>query len=174
MILHGQPAPLFLVQNAGTSRRSSVMLSTQSPRHPLPMRVAHHDACHLRHAQGIYEQLRAAFSPPSPAWKLTRLTRPASAVALPASTTFSIPNRPVSLASEKWGNLLATQSQAVISANPGCLLQLMSGLAVAAWGAMPAFHMVELLDASIRGVCSKGSSSSEEREAVTLSPQALL
>ena len=27
-----------------------------APRHPLPMRIAYHDACHLRHAQGIHQQ----------------------------------------------------------------------------------------------------------------------
>jgi len=27
---------------------------TIAPRSPLPLRVAYHDACHLRHAQGIY------------------------------------------------------------------------------------------------------------------------
>ena len=49
-------------------------------------------------------------------------------------------------------NLLATGAQAVISANPGCLLQLMHGLRRRGMRGMPAFHMVELLDASMRGV----------------------
>jgi glycolate oxidase iron-sulfur subunit len=40
----------------------------------------------------------------------------------------------------------------VISANPGCLLQLMSGLRRRGLDAMPTYHMVELLDASIRNV----------------------
>ena len=40
----------------------------------------------------------------------------------------------------------------MLSANPGCLLQLMNGLRLRGLKAMPAFHMVELLDASIRGI----------------------
>jgi len=42
-------------------------LPTQSPRHPLPMRIAYHDACHLRHAQAIFEQPRpsACYDPRS-------------------------------------------------------------------------------------------------------------
>jgi glycolate oxidase iron-sulfur subunit len=39
-----------------------------------------------------------------------------------------------------------------VSAKPGCLLQLMSGLRRRGERALPAFHMVELLDASIRGL----------------------
>jgi len=56
------------------------------------------------------------------------------------------------LGDRKVKNLLATKAAAVVSANPGCLLQLMSGLRRRGERAMPAFHMVELLDASIRGV----------------------
>ena len=52
-------------------------------------------------------------------------------------------------------NLLSTDAQAVLSANPGCLLQLMNGLRQRGLKAMPAFHMVELLDASIRGVSAE-------------------
>jgi glycolate oxidase iron-sulfur subunit len=33
-------------------------LPAQAPRHALPMRVAYHDACHLRHAQNVFEQPR--------------------------------------------------------------------------------------------------------------------
>ncbi len=56
------------------------------------------------------------------------------------------------LGDRKVTHLMATQAAAVVSANPGCLLQLMSGLRRRGEKAMPAFHMVELLDASIRGV----------------------
>ncbi len=56
------------------------------------------------------------------------------------------------LGDRKVDSLLATKAKAVISANPGCLLQLMSGLRRRNMQAIPAFHMVELLDASIRNV----------------------
>jgi glycolate oxidase iron-sulfur subunit len=56
------------------------------------------------------------------------------------------------LGDRKVENLLTTGAEAVLSANPGCLLQLMSGLRRRGLKAMPAFHMVELLDASIRGI----------------------
>jgi glycolate oxidase iron-sulfur subunit len=56
------------------------------------------------------------------------------------------------LGDRKVENLIATRAEAVISANPGCLLQLMSGLRRRGLATMPAFHMVELLDASMRNV----------------------
>ncbi|MDP9050076.1 MAG: heterodisulfide reductase-related iron-sulfur binding cluster, partial [Acidobacteriota bacterium] len=56
------------------------------------------------------------------------------------------------LGDRKVAHLLATRADAVVSANPGCLLQLMSGLRRAGQKELPAFHMVELLDASIRGL----------------------
>ena len=56
------------------------------------------------------------------------------------------------LGSRKVDNLLSTGAEAVLSANPGCLLQLVNGLRQRGLKTMPAFHMVELLDASIRGI----------------------
>ena len=52
-------------------------------------------------------------------------------------------------------NLLTTGADAVISANPGCLLQLMKGLRERGLKAMPTFHLVELLDASQRGISAE-------------------
>jgi glycolate oxidase iron-sulfur subunit len=56
------------------------------------------------------------------------------------------------LGSRKVDNLLSTGAEAVASANPGCLLQLIHGLHRRGFKTMPAFHMVELLDASMRGI----------------------
>jgi glycolate dehydrogenase iron-sulfur subunit len=35
-----------------------VELGPVAPRHPLPLSVAYHDACHLAHAQGVRAQPR--------------------------------------------------------------------------------------------------------------------
>jgi glycolate oxidase iron-sulfur subunit len=56
------------------------------------------------------------------------------------------------LGDRKVANLLATQAAAVVSANPGCLLQLQSSLRRHGEKEIPTFHMIELLDASIRGI----------------------
>ena len=60
------------------------------------------------------------------------------------------------LGDRKVDNLMATNAEAVASSNPGCLLQLMHGLRRRGLKTMPAFHLVELLDASIGGVGASG------------------
>ena len=42
-----------------TSRAAGRARAARAPRHPLPLRVAYHDACHLAHAQGVRAQPRA-------------------------------------------------------------------------------------------------------------------
>jgi glycolate oxidase iron-sulfur subunit len=126
-------------------------LPAQSPRHPLPMSVAYHDACHLRHAQAIYEQPRRLLAT-IPGLQVNEIEEAVLCCGSAGVYNLLQPEPARELGDRKVSNLLATKSQAVISANPGCLLQLMSGLRRRGLEAMPAFHMVELLDASIRGV----------------------
>jgi glycolate oxidase iron-sulfur subunit len=126
-------------------------LSTQSPRHPLPMRVAYHDACHLRHAQAIYEQPRQLLGT-IPDLEVVEIEE--ANLCCGSAGVYNLLN-PVTanqLGDRKVENLLASNVEAVISANPGCLLQLMRGLRRRGLQAIPAFHMVELLDASIRNI----------------------
>jgi glycolate oxidase iron-sulfur subunit len=49
----------------------------------------------------------------------------------------------------KVANLLKTGADIVVSGNPGCMMQLRSGLD-AAGRTMPSRHLIELVDASIR------------------------
>ena len=59
------------------------------------------------------------------------------------------------LGDRKAGHVLATGADAFASANPGCLVQVSQALGRAG-RPLPAFHPVELLDASIRGITSGG------------------
>jgi len=124
-------------------------LPAQAPRHPLRMRVAYHDACHLRHAQAIHEQPRRLLSA-IPGLEVVEVEE--SNLCCGSAGVYNLLNpEPASqLGDRKVEKLLATSAEAVISANPGCLLQLMSGLRRRGLQTMPTFHMVELLDASIR------------------------
>jgi glycolate oxidase iron-sulfur subunit len=124
-------------------------LPAQAPRHPLRMRVAYHDACHLRHAQAIHEQPRRLLST-IPGLEVVEVEE--SSLCCGSAGVYNLLNpEPASqLGDRKVEKLLATRAEAVISANPGCLLQLMSGLRRRGLQTMPTFHMVELLDASIR------------------------
>jgi len=123
-------------------------LPARAPRHPLPMRVAYHDACHLRHAQAIHEQPRRLLST-IPGLEVAEVEE--SNLCCGSAGVYNLlnPEPATQLGDRKVEKLLATKAEAVISANPGCLLQLMSGLRRRGLRTMPTFHLVELLDASI-------------------------
>jgi glycolate oxidase iron-sulfur subunit len=122
-----------------------------SPRHPLPLRIAYHDACHLRHAQGIHQQPRRLLSE-IPQLEVAEIAEASLCCGSAGVYNLLQPEAAQQLGDRKVSHLLDLRSQAVVSANPGCLLQLMSGLRRRGERTLPAFHMVELLDASIRGL----------------------
>lgn len=120
-------------------------------RNPLQLRVAYHDACHLRHAQGIYREPRQVLSS-VPGLEVTDI--PEASLCCGSAGVYNLlqPETADQLGDRKVANLLATRAEAVVSANPGCLLQLTAGLRRRGESGMPAFHLVELVDASIRGI----------------------
>ncbi len=129
-------------------------LSPLAPRHPLKLRVAYHDACHLQHAQGVRAQPRRLLKS-IPDLEVAEI--PEGSLCCGSAGVYNLlqPDTANALGDRKVDNLLTTGAQAVLSANPGCLLQLMNGLRRRGLSAMPAFHMVELLDASIRGLSAE-------------------
>jgi glycolate oxidase iron-sulfur subunit len=126
-------------------------LEPVAARNPLKMRVAYHDACHLRHAQGIFREPRQVLAA-VPGLEVAEIAEASLCCGSAGVYNLLQPETATELGDRKVANLLETKAAAVVSANPGCLLQLMAGLRRRGEKAMPAFHMVELLDASIRGV----------------------
>jgi glycolate oxidase iron-sulfur subunit len=126
-------------------------LPALAPRHPLTMRVAYHDACHLRHAQAIFNEPRQLLAT-IPGLEVEEVAEALLCCGSAGVYNLLHPEPANELGNRKVENLLACKAEAVISANPGCLLQLMSSLRRRGMAAMPAYHMVELLDASIRNV----------------------
>ena len=126
-------------------------LSPVATRHPLPLRIAYHDACHLRHAQGIYQQPRDLLAA-IPQLEIAEIAEPSLCCGSAGVYNLLHPEPAQQLGDRKVTNLLATHAEALVSANPGCLLQLKSGLTRSGEADLPAFHMVQLLDASIRGL----------------------
>jgi glycolate oxidase iron-sulfur subunit len=125
-----------------------------APRHPIKLRVAYHDACHLQHAQGIRDQPRRLLAG-IPALEVDEI--PEASLCCGSAGVYNLLHSEAAnqLGDRKVDNLLTTGAQAVLSANPGCLLQLMQSLRRRGMKAMPAFHMIELLDASIRGISTE-------------------
>jgi glycolate oxidase iron-sulfur subunit len=129
-------------------------LEPLSPRNPLPLRVAYHDACHLRHAQGIFLEPRALLAT-IPGVEIVEVAESSMCCGSAGVYNLLHPEPAAELGDRKTTHLLAAQADAVVSANPGCLLQLMSGLRRQGHAELPAFHLVQLLDASIRGVSTE-------------------
>jgi glycolate oxidase iron-sulfur subunit len=124
-------------------------LEPQAARHPLRLRVAYHDACHLQHAQGVRMQPRALLrSIP----QLELLEIPESAICCGSAGIYNLvqPEAAAELGDRKARNVAAVEPDVVVSGNPGCLLQLQSALARAG-RQVPVRHTVEVLDASIHG-----------------------
>jgi len=123
-------------------------LEPRATRHPLPVRVAYHDACHLQHAQRIRVQPRSVLnSIPN----LQILEIPEAAVCCGSAGIYNLvqPEAAAELGDRKAAHVAGVNPDLVVSGNPGCLLQLQSALARAGKG-MPVRHGIELLDASIR------------------------
>jgi len=118
--------------------------------HPLPMRVAYHDACHLAHAQGIRTQPRAVLAR-IPGLDVVDLKE--SDVCCGSAGIYNLiaPRAADDLGSRKAAGIVASGAEMVTAGNGGCLLQISAALRRSGHP-LPTRHPVELLDASIRGL----------------------
>jgi glycolate oxidase iron-sulfur subunit len=138
---------------AAKCRDISEFLAELVPRvtwHPLRLRVAYHDACHLQHAQGIRTQPRALLRR-IPQLELLEISEAAICCGSAGIYNLVQPEAAAKLGDRKAGHLAALEADMVVSANPGCMLQLQSALARTG-RKLPVRHIVELFDASIRGI----------------------
>jgi glycolate oxidase iron-sulfur subunit len=137
----------------GKVRDLSEILAEAGPvaeRHPLPMAVAYHDACHLAHAQGIRAQPRQLLRG-IPGLEVREI--PEAEICCGSAGIYNIV-KPVAareLGDRKAANVLKTGAPLLVTANPGCLMQVASSLERAGQRIALA-HIVEVLDASIRGL----------------------
>jgi len=124
-------------------------LEPRAVRHPLPLRVAYHDACHLQHAQGVHAQPRQMLET-IPELELVEI--PDAALCCGSAGIYNLvqPDAAMQLGDRKVNHCLSTNPDLVVSANPGCLMQLASGLKRAG-KQVPVLHMIELMDAAIQG-----------------------
>ncbi len=125
-------------------------LTPVAPRHPITLRVAYHDACHLAHAQGIRRQPRDVLRA-IPGIELTDI--PEADVCCGSAGTYNLlePKTANQLGERKARNILSMKPDLIATANPGCLLQIQASLQRLGTP-IPALHPVQLVDASIRGV----------------------
>ena len=123
--------------------------SNRAPRHPIEMRVAYHDACHLAHAQGVRQPPRDVLgSIPG----LTIVPIADGDICCGSAGIFNLvqPEMAAELGRRKVEKIDEARPDAVATTNPGCMLQI-GAAGRAAGQSRPVYHVVELLDASIRG-----------------------
>jgi glycolate oxidase iron-sulfur subunit len=152
-LLRDDPSADWAVTIAERVRDISEFLVEIGPaarRHPLPVRAAYHDACHLAHAQGIRAQPRSLLRD-IPGVELTELAEPDLCCGSAGIYNLLEPDTGRELGTRKAGHVLAAAAEILVTANPGCLMQI--GAAIRRRGGdINTAHTIEVLDASIRGI----------------------
>jgi glycolate oxidase iron-sulfur subunit len=121
-------------------------LEPAAVRHPVPMRVAYHDACHLANAQQIRTAPRQVLSA-IPGLELLEV--PEAEICCGSAGVYNLvqPESGDELGKRKAENLRAAAPDVIATANAGCLLQIRRHLGEG----VPLVHPVQLLDAAING-----------------------
>ncbi len=153
--LLGQAGPGWTERAAemsGSVRDLAEFLAEIGPvarRQPLPVTAAYHDACHLAHAQRITKQPRDLLRA-IPGLNLVEVPDAGTCCGSAGVYNLLQPEAASELGDRKAESVLAAGAPLLISANPGCSLQIASALARRGQDIAVA-HTAEVLDASIRG-----------------------
>jgi glycolate oxidase iron-sulfur subunit len=126
-----------------------VALGPIAPRHPLPMKVTYHDACHLCHGQQIRAQPRQLLAM-IPWLELVPLEE--SEICCGAAGTYNLtqPEMSERLGRRKMDHIAATGATMVATGNVGCILQIARKIKERK-STMTVVHPVELLDRAYSG-----------------------
>jgi glycolate oxidase iron-sulfur subunit len=124
-------------------------LGPVAPAGELPIKATYHDACHLGHAQKIREAPRRLLGM-IPEIDLREL--PESELCCGAAGTYNLtePEMAGRLSRRKLKNILGTGADVVVTANAGCLLQIIRE-ARQQGQRLTVVHPMDLLDLSYRG-----------------------
>ncbi|MBK1784270.1 (Fe-S)-binding protein [Prauserella cavernicola] len=121
-------------------------LGPRAPRQRIDAKVAYHDACHLGHAQGVRAEPRAVLRT-VPGLEIVDL--PEAELCCGSAGIYNMvqPEPAAELGERKAENIRTVDPDVLVTANPGCLLQIGRYLD----GDIPMLHPVQVLDASLRG-----------------------
>lgn len=116
--------------------------------HPLNLRVTYQEPCHLAHAQRISAEPRKLLRA-IPGLTLVEMQEPTLCCGSAGIYNVTQPEMAQRLGDRKLNNAEATNADVLVTANPGCHLQLAGGLRRRNSG-IKVRHIVELLDAAYR------------------------
>jgi glycolate oxidase iron-sulfur subunit len=118
--------------------------------HPVNLTVTYHDSCHLVHGQKVRTEPRTLLAA-IPGLQLVPLRDADFCCGSAGVYNLLHPEVAREFLNRKLDRLAETGAQVVVSGNPGCQLQIAMGLRGRGLS-MRAFHTVEMLDWSYRGV----------------------
>ncbi|WP_049578927.1 (Fe-S)-binding protein [Nocardiopsis sp. SBT366] len=138
-----------------------VDLGPRAERHPLPLRVAYHDACHLSHGQGVTSQPRELLRQ-IPGLEVVDL--PNKEICCGSAGVYNLfkPEAAGELGDRKGADVASTGAGLLVSGNPGCSLQIASAMERAG-SSVSVTHTAQLLDASLRGLDARRLWGAHER-----------
>jgi len=116
---------------------------------PLDMKVTYHDPCHIAHCQGIRKEPRDLLKL-VPGLQFTELNEADACCGSAGTYNIERPEMSDSILKRKLDNIAASGAQALVTGNPGCLLQLRKGLADYLPG-VRIMHLTEVLARSMSG-----------------------
>ena len=99
----------------------------RGPLRPVPMTVTYHDPCHVVHGQKVRAQPRQLLAQ-IPGLKVVDLAESDWCCGSAGIYNLTQPEMATRLLNRKVNHVLATGVQAVVTANPGCILQIQQGL----------------------------------------------
>ncbi len=119
------------------------------PERPYPLTVTYQEPCHLAHAQRLTSEPRAVLAA-IPGLRLVEMAE--SSLCCGSAGIYNIIRRPMAndLGDRKAANAVRTGAEVVVTANPGCAMQLRTSLGRAG-SDQRIMHIVEVLDAAYSG-----------------------
>lgn len=132
----------------------------RGPLAPVRRTVTYHDPCHVAHGQKIRVEPRALLAQ-IPELRVVELREADWCCGSAGTYNLTQPEMAGRLQARKIANIEATKADAVVTSNPGCIIQIVQGLR-AKGDAVEVLHIVELLDQayggapSVRGAARRG------------------
>jgi len=137
---------------AASVRDLAEILAQEPLRGPLvsvALTCTYHDPCHVVHGQKIKSEPRKLLAQ-IPGLRVVELTESDWCCGSAGIYNLTEPEMATRLLHRKVSHVLASGAAAVVTANPGCILQIQAGLG-AHGSAVPVMHLVEILDRAYGG-----------------------
>jgi glycolate oxidase iron-sulfur subunit len=121
----------------------------RGPLRPVAMKVTYHDPCHVVHGQKIRTQPRQLLGQ-VPGLEVVELTESDWCCGSAGIYNLTQPEMATRLLERKIRHVQATGAEAVVTANPGCILQIRQGLRARGCN-VRVLHIIEILNEAYGG-----------------------